>query len=103
MLNWFVCKVLWDQIQLPVAEAQAIQNHRDRCRSHAYLLAIAWVLGIQPRRKANLLAHACHNPQVVEPFIQVAFCCCHRESSTVVDSTLSIFHKTVNQTAECGF
>src|SRR5712692_4362015 len=59
-------------------------------------------LSISPRRETNLLAHARHNPQVVEPFIDVVFCCCHRESSTVVDSTLPIFRKTVNQTAECG-
>jgi hypothetical protein len=39
---------------------------------------------------------------VVESFIEVAFRCCHRESSSTVDSTLPIFRKTVNQTAECG-
>ncbi len=33
---------------------------------------------------------------------EVAFRCCHRESSPGVDSTLPIFLKTVNQTAECG-
>jgi hypothetical protein len=46
-------------------------------------------------------APSTHNPQEVEPFIDVAFCCCHWESSTVVDFTLAIFRKTVNQTAEC--
>src|SRR5947209_3856543 len=36
------------------------------------------VLSIQPRRKTDLLTHARHNPQVVEPFIDVVFCFGHR-------------------------
>src|SRR5260370_14368963 len=102
VLNWFVSEVLWHQIQLPVAEAQSIQNHRYCCRSHAYLLTIPWVLVIQPRCKTDLLSHARHNSQVVEPFIHIQFRCGHRESSSAVDSTLPIFGKTVNHTPECG-
>jgi hypothetical protein len=57
-------------------------------------LSIAWVLGIQPRRKTDLLAHACHDAQVVQAFIDVHVRCGHQESSAVVNSTRPIFTKT---------
>src|SRR6266516_2844113 len=60
------------------------------------------ILNIQPHHKTNLLAHARHNPQVIEPFIEILVHCGHQESSVSVDSTLPIFRKTVNQSAECG-
>jgi len=61
VLDGFVGKELRHQIQLSVAEPQSIQDHGDGRRSHAYLLAIARVLGIQHRRQTDLLAHACHD------------------------------------------
>jgi hypothetical protein len=81
-LDRFVREILGHQIQSPVAESQAIQNHRDGRCSHTHLLPIARILGIQPCRKTNLLTYARYNAQVVEPFIEVAFRCCHQGSST---------------------
>jgi len=63
---------------------------------------MAGVLGIELCCKADLLAHACHDSQVVEPFIHIHVRWGHQEESFAVDSTLPIFGKPVNQTAECG-
>src|SRR5712692_5501423 len=65
-------------------------------------LSPLWFLSIQPPCQSDLLAHACDDPQMVQPFIDVFLGCLHPESSSAVDSTLAIFPESVNQTAECG-
>jgi len=79
-----------------------MEHHGDRGRSHADLVAMARILGIQPGGESDFVADACHDAQVVQAFIDVPICCSHQESSAAVDSTLPIFAKPVNQSAECG-
>src|SRR5215471_18701274 len=46
VLDRFVGEVLWHQIQLAIAEAEAIEDHSDRCCANTYLLTAAGVLSI---------------------------------------------------------
>jgi hypothetical protein len=95
-------KELRHQIQLSEAPPQPMEHHGDRGRSHADLVAMARILGIQPGGESDFVADACHDAQVVQAFIDVPICCSHQESSAAVDSALPIFAKPVNQSAECG-
>ena len=40
---------LWDQIELPIAEAQPIEDHGHRCRAHAHAFMALAILRDQPR------------------------------------------------------
>src|SRR5439155_8098798 len=55
----FVGEVLRYQIQLAIAETEAVEDHGYSGCANAYLLAIPRVLSIQPCCQPNLLAHSC--------------------------------------------
>src|SRR6266566_4240993 len=58
MLDGFVGEVLRHQIQLAIAETQAVEDHGDGGCANAYLLTVARVLSIQPGCQPNLLAYS---------------------------------------------
>jgi hypothetical protein len=59
-------KELRDQIQPAIAEAQSLQDHRDRRRPHTNLLLARACQRIQIRGQPDLLALLGHDPQVIQ-------------------------------------
>jgi hypothetical protein len=88
VFGWLVLNVRGYHRHVAIAKAQSIQDHRCHCRSHVHMLAIAWIVCVSPGRSTTLLADPCDDPHVVQTFMDVALCCVHLASSSMLDPPL---------------
>jgi hypothetical protein len=66
VLDRFVLKVLGDQVQLSIAEAEPIEHHRHCGLPDTHTSTGVSCLLIQPLRYSRFLTHSGHNPQMVQ-------------------------------------
>ena len=102
VLHGFGRKELRDQIQPAIAEAEPVEDHGHRRRSHAHLLLVRSRPRIQIRRQPDLLAHARHDAQMIQPLAPYSPVFRMKSPLPGGGSILANSGKWFKSAAECG-